>query len=92
MSGQAVREPQQDSHSILNLFSPKRDLFDGQCHIKSTLFPQEFVFHGIVLGTGEGCNAFRLHCRVVQFNLSAVICRLAMRLLLLSLGQFSDTQ
>jgi hypothetical protein len=51
----------------------RRDLFDGQCHIKSSLFPQEFVFHGIVLRTGEGCNAFHLHCRVDQFNLRLIL-------------------
>jgi hypothetical protein len=42
--GKRRESPSKNSRPVLNLFSPKRNLFDGQCHGKSSLFPQEFVF------------------------------------------------
>ena len=41
--GKRRESPSKNSRPILNLFSPKRNFFDGQCHGKSSLFPQEFV-------------------------------------------------
>src|SRR5437879_6445491 len=62
--GKRPDSPSKNSRPVLNLFSPKGNLFDGQCHGKSSLFPQEFAFPGdaIVLRKAEGCNARRLHC------------------------------
>src|SRR5437867_2112143 len=56
--GKRRESPSKNSRPVLNLFSPKGNLFDGQCHGKSSLFPQEFVFpgDGIVLRKAEGCN------------------------------------
>jgi hypothetical protein len=45
--GKRRKSPSKNSRPVLNFFSPKRNLFDGQCHGKSTLLSQEFVFPAI---------------------------------------------